>query len=403
MFGQILFAIIIGVCAGIFTGLIPGVHINLVSLLLLGSSAFLLRYTNPIVLSIFIIAMATTHTFLDFIPSIFLGVPEADTALAILPGHRMLLEGKAFEAVKLTVIGSLLAVIFSIAVSPLLILVVPFLYEKIGNYIGWILLAVVIFMVMKEKSWNNRFWAGFIVITSGALGYIVLETPAIKEPLFPMLSGLFGVSMLLNSLSEKTILPKQRITEEIEIGKKELAKSISAGVFSGGLTSFFPGLGAAQASIIGSLLVGKLGTCCFLILLGAINTVNMLLSLITLYTLQKARNGAVLAILKLVESLDFGGLCLIMLAALVAAGLATFLAMYIVRVFSGIVEKVNYSVMNLSIIALIIGLVFVFSGWIGLFVLLISTMLGIIPLCLGIGKNHAMGCLLVPVIVFFIL
>jgi putative membrane protein len=402
MFIQILIATLLGVSAGIFTGLVPGIHINLVALIVLSLSSFLLRITNPIVVAVFIISMAITHTFLDFIPSIFLGVPDADTALSILPGHRMLLEGKAFEAVKLTTIGSLLSVIASIAAIPLLIIIIPILHNSIGKYIGWILLLVVCFMVLKEKDWNKRFWASFIVLSSGALGYIVLNAPIINDPLFPLLSGLFGTSMLINSVSEKTNLPKQRITEEIEIGKKDLAKSISAGVFSGGLTSFFPGLGAAQASIIGSLLVGNLGVCCFLILVGAINTVNMLLSLVTLYTLGKARNGAVLAVLQIVESISLGELVLILAAVLLAAGIATHLAMNIVRVFSRIVEKINYQILCISIIILIVVLVFVFSGFIGLLVLLISTALGLVPIYVGVGKNHSMGCLLIPVIIYFI-
>jgi len=402
MFIQLLIAILLGIFAGIITGLIPGIHINLISIILLSTSPILLNFTHPITLAVFIIAMAITHTFLDFIPSIFLGVPEADTALSILPGHRMLLEGKAFEAVKLTTIGSLLSVIFSILFIPLLIIIVPFLYNAIGKYIGWILLFVVLFMVLKERSWNKKFWAGFVVLTSGILGYIVLNTPIIKEPLFPLLSGLFGISMLINSIFEKSVLPKQRITEEIEINKKDLTKSISAGIFSGGLTSFFPGLGAAQASIIGSLLVGNLGICCFLILLGAINTVNMLLSLVTLYTLNKARNGAVLAILKIIESINLSELMIILIGTIIAAGIATHLAMNIVRVFSKIIEKVNYQILCIVIIVLIVTLVFIFSGSIGLFVLFISTMLGLIPIYIGIGKNHSMGCLLIPVIIYFI-
>jgi putative membrane protein len=402
MFGSITVAILLGVSAGIITGLIPGIHINLVSIILLSLSAYLLQITQPITLAVFIISMAITHTFLDFIPSIFLGVPDADTALSILPGHKLLLEGKAFEAVKLTTIGSLLSVVFSILFIPILIIIVPILYRAIGKYIGWILIAVVVFMVLKEKKPDKIFWAAFVVLSSGILGLIVLNSEIIKDPLFPMLSGLFGISMLINSIFEKTILPKQRVTEDIDIEKKDLAKSLTAGVFSGGLTSFFPGLGAAQASIIGSLLVGKLGIYCFLILLGAINTVNMLLSLVTLYTLDKARNGAVIAIMEIVEAIGLGELLILLAASLISAGIATHLAMNIVRIFSRVVKKINYQILCISIISLIIVMVFVFSGFLGLLVLFVSTMLGLIPICLGIGKNHSMGCLLLPVILYFI-
>lgn len=73
MFYDIIIALSAGVIAGIFTGLIPGVHVNLVSLLLLSMSGYLLGFTTPLVLCVFIIALSVVHTFLDSIPSIFLG------------------------------------------------------------------------------------------------------------------------------------------------------------------------------------------------------------------------------------------------------------------------------------------------------------------------------------------
>ena len=101
MYFQILTAVLLGIFAGIITGLIPGIHINLISLLLVSLSGYFLGFTHPLILGVFIISMAVTHTFLDIIPSIFLGAPDADTALAVLPGHRLLLKGMGYEAVKI--------------------------------------------------------------------------------------------------------------------------------------------------------------------------------------------------------------------------------------------------------------------------------------------------------------
>ena len=95
-----------------------GIHINLVALLLFISSGFLLQFTTAEVLVVFIISMAITHIFLDFIPSIFLGAPEESTALSVLPGHSMLLEGKGYEAVRLTTFGSYAGLIIMIIITP---------------------------------------------------------------------------------------------------------------------------------------------------------------------------------------------------------------------------------------------------------------------------------------------
>ena len=90
---HILIAMCLGMFIGIFSGICPGIHINLVAATLLAVSPILLRYTNALSLVVFIIALAVTHSFLDSIPSIYLGAPDDENALAVLPGQRMLLQG----------------------------------------------------------------------------------------------------------------------------------------------------------------------------------------------------------------------------------------------------------------------------------------------------------------------
>ena len=66
----LIFSLILGVLAGTITGLIPGIHINLIAIALLSVSAYLLNITTPLILIIFIISMAITHTFIDYIGEI---------------------------------------------------------------------------------------------------------------------------------------------------------------------------------------------------------------------------------------------------------------------------------------------------------------------------------------------
>jgi putative membrane protein len=259
-------------------------------------------------------------------------------------------------------------------------------------------------MILKEKTFNKVLWGASIFLLTGVLGVIVLTgLPNLEQPLFPLLSGLFGISLLLISLSNNVKIPKQKISETIELSKGNLAKVIGAGTFSGSLTALFPGLGAAQAAIIGSQIVGKIGEYSFIVLIGGINTVNFTFSLVTLYALQKARNGAVVAVLEILKSIDGYGLVIFLAAALIAGGIATFLAMYLTRGFAKIITKINYQLLCISVISLIVLLVLYFSSWIGLFVLIVSTAIGMLPSFAGVKKSLAMGCLLLPVILFFIL
>ena len=403
MFLEFLIAALLGILAGIITGLIPGIHINLVSLLVVSSSAYLLNIFSFTALGVFIISMAITHTFLDILPAIFLGAPDADTALGVLPGHRLLLQGMGYEAVKLTVIGSLSSLILVLFLFPLFIIVVPNIYEGIQPLIGYLLLIIATYMILIEKGLNGKFWAFTVFIMAGILGIMDLTMPNLSQPLFPMLSGLFGVSMLIVSLSNKVEIPKQRITDTIKIPRFENARALIAGTLSGSFVSFFPGLGPAQAAILGSQIMGKLSTYSFLILIGSINTVNMAVSLVSLYTINKARNGAVLAIRELLTSIDLNTLIIFLAAILFAGGIAAFLALYLAKIFIKLVEKVNYSYLAISVIILITILVFYFSSWLGLLILAIATAIGIVPNIVNVKRSHSMGCLMLPVILFFIL
>jgi len=400
MFFQILLAILIGCICGIFTGLIPGVHINLVSLLIITASPVLLQYASPLLLAIIIISMAVTHTFLDTIPSVFLGAPEDDTALSVLPGHRLLLQGKGFEAVMLTVVGSIGSLILAIALVPIIIPLVSIGYPLIKSFIGFILIFASCFLIFREKS--SRLWALIVFLLSGCLGIGVLNISVLKQPLFPLLSGLFGTSMLLLSVKDKVMIPKQEVTS-IGLETKTGVKALVSSVFAGGICSFMPGLGPAQAAILGSQFTKDLGDKGFLVLIGGLNTVNMVLSFVALHVLDKARNGAIIAISKIVESFSYNHLILFLGCALVVGGVATFLAVILSKIFSKLIVKVNYKLLCLGIVFLITVLAFFLCGFLGLFVLAVSTLVGMIPALKGVGRSHMMGVLILPVILYFVL
>ncbi len=397
---QILIAILIGVLLGIITGLTPGIHINLISLLILSLSPIFLNYTSPLILAIIIVAMAITHTFLDTIPSIFLGAPDPNQVLSVLPGHKLLLKGFGYEAIILTVLGSLSALILSIAFAPLIFFLIPKIYPIIKDYIGYLLLIISALLILREKT--SKTWALIIFFLAGTLGVLTLNLYNIKNPLFSLLSGLFGTSSLIISLKNKIKIPKQKITYP-NIKSKTAIKTISISLLVGTVCSFLPGLGPSQAAIIASQLLEKIEQKAFLILVGSLSTINMVISFIALYTINKARNGAVIIISKILETLTLSNLILLLACSLVAASIATMLAIFITKFFSKVITKINYKILCLSIISLITLLTLFLSNLIGILILITATFIGIIAPLKNIGRNHLMGCLILPITLYFIL
>jgi len=399
-FFWVMLAILTGCFFGIFTGLIPGVHINLVSFLIVTTSPILLQYVSPLFLAVLIISMAVTHTFLDAIPSIFLGAPEDDTALSVLPGHRMLLQGRGFEAVMLTVLGSMGSLILAIALVPVIIPLANIGYPLIQRFIGLILIIASAFLIWHERV--SKFWALFVFLMSGCLGIAVFSLTIIEDPLFPLLSGLFGTSMLVLSIKDNVRIPKQEVTE-IGIDKKTSLKALVSSVIAGSVCSFLPGLGPAQAAIISSQFTKNLGDKGFLVLVGGLNTVNMVLSFVALYVLGKPRNGAIVAVSKIVTSFGYNHMLVFLGCALVVNSIATFLSIFFSKYFSNLIVRVNYKALCMGIIVFVSSLAFFLCGPIGFFILIVSTFVGMIPALKGIGRNHMMGTLILPVILYFVL
>ena len=400
---EIVLALLVGVILGTLTGLIPGIHINLVSAVLLSISAALVASgIPPLALVVFLVSVAITHTFIDFVPSIFLGAPdEADTALSILPGHEMLLNGRAFHAVVYTLYGSMAALGIILLFSPLFYFLLPVIYPYAERIMPVILIVSSFFLIYMEKS--SRIWALVMFLLSGILGMVTLNLP-VKETLLPLFTGLFGVASLITSMNKKQKIPNQIVSKikNIKIKMRSFFKSASASVIASPLCSFLPGMGSGQAAVIGSSVIGDMSRKEFLVLLGSINTIVMGLSFITLYSIGKARTGVAAAV-DSIMSLSSNDFFIITPAIITSGILAFFLAIFVAKLFSKSITMVNYRKLSVSVLVFLVLVNFIFSGWLGLCIMAVSTALGLLCIYSGVRRTHLMGCLVIPAIMLFML
>ena len=396
MLGEIIICTLAGVILGLIAALLPGIHSNTISAMMVAISPALLQYFQPISIAIIIVSMGVSQSFLECIPSIFLGAPDADTILSILPGHRLLLEGNGCEAVLLSAAGCFFALLFSVAFAVPTIWLFTKVYPIINPYIGWLILIAVIYLIAMER----KLWALAIFIASGILGYFVLDMHTLKEPLLPLLSGLFGVSTLSLSMGTNTKIPKQN-PPKLKLDKSSIPATFISSI-TGWLCAFLPGLGVSQGAMITSGLNKSEGKS-FLYTMGGISSANFVVSLITLYAISKARNGAVVAMSTLVPAIGSKELILFLSICLLVGGISIMLASPLSIMFSRIVEKVNYKWLCTAVIITMLVVVIALSGILGLLVLFASTSMGILANLIGIRKSNMMGCLLVPVMIYFLI
>ncbi len=392
-----------GVGAGIITGILPGLHINLVSVIV--ASLFSAQAHSPsgsLALACFIIAMSISHVVHDFIPSVFLGFSESDAALAVLPGHRMLLSGQGRKAVLLASLGGLAGVLSMALLSPLLMIAARPAFMAAKNYIALILAATIAFHFLKCKTIMDAAVNAGVLALSGAFGIAVFSLPSIREPLLPIFSGLFGVSSIIGGLLNKAYFPIQKNDAEIKTRKPlKAARLLGVGLLSSSLMGLFPALGPAQAAMLGTAAFRKIKPASYMFLLGVISSSSMLFSVFTLYAFGKARNGSIAVMGSFLE-LDKGTTWLLLAVAIFAASFSFITASFATRAFSSLLPKLNYSVLGVCVIAAIIAFVIAFSGMAGMLVLAVATAIGMIPILAKSSRQLLMGCLMVPVIGYYL-
>lgn len=393
MFLELLAATLIGVTAGIFTGLTPGVHINLVSAIILSLSAAAAAYVPMLALCVVIVSMAITHTFLDTIPSIFLGAPEDEKALGVLPGHRYLLRGNGLMAVKLCMVGGIAGTIIAALLFLPVMWLIGLLADLSQPYLFWIMLGFVLFSVLKDQ---KPFWAGAIFLLSGTLGLVALRLP-LGDVLLPLLSGMFGVATLLYSINEHQEIPPQRDERYTQLDARKTAAGSFLGVAGGFLTALFPGISASIASAVASK-GADLGDHGFLILLGSMGSASFVLSLAAFVAIEKARNGAIAVVVQL-AAMTPAAVLILMGAMLAATGIAALLTLQMGRSAAKWLPRIPYRATCIGVIAFVAGIVLIRSGPVGFLVLVVSTAVGLLPAALKTARAQGMGCLLLPLLV----
>ncbi len=394
MLAEIILAILVGILFGTLTGLTPGIHINLISSIIITSTTGILLKVNYIYLIAFIVAMSITHTFLDFIPSIFLGCPDTETELSVLPGHELLKKGEGYEAIMLTVYGSIAAIFILILITFPSLILIKKIYPIIKITIPYILILISLILIFSEK---RKFSAFKVFFITGIFG-LINSNLEIAQPLLPMLTGLFGTSTILISIKNKTKIPPQKIKNpKIKI-KKPLVISTLVAPFC----SFLPGLGSGQAALISNM-IAKQGRKGFLFLQGTINTIVMGFSFISLYIINKTRTGSALAIKEIVSEIPFNIFILILIVLIVSGIISFFITKKISRFFSLKINKINYKIISEIIIGIILLVVFLISGIEGILVLSISTILGIYSINQKVKRTQMMGSLILPTIIWYLI
>lgn len=410
---ELVIACFIGILIGTITGMTPGIHVNTAGAIIFASSTFLLGFLSPEFLCVVMVSMSIAHALIEFVPSMLLGVPEEGTATSVLPGHRMVLQGRSKEVIRIVCVGGFGAILVTILMLPIFAIVLPLLHDATKLFTWIILLLASIYLTYSLTSTSRDFiWALLLFVLSGILGWTVFQTPISSGiSLMCTFSGLFGISTILFSLNDNSILPHQNSFYDLEIDFKKF-KSIFAGGITGAILGFLPGFGPAQGTVIAQAVSGASDvndddTVNFLLATSGLNISDCLFSLMAIYIIGNPRSGIAVYMSYLISKMSLNHLIIYIFASLLAVSISLVLALKLGDSFSNLMAKINYRKLSIGVILLQIVILYIFIFYYQApmaymtLALITSTALGMLPHYLGVGKSHLMGVLIIPAIVIY--
>ena len=410
---ELVIACFIGILIGTTTGMIPGIHVNTAGAILFASSNLLLSQVSAEFLCVLLVSMSIAHALIEFVPSMLLGVPQEGTATSILPGHRMVLQGRSKEVIRVVSVGGFGAIIVTILMLPIFSIMLPILHD-ISKPFTWIILLIASIYLTYRLTANFRdfLWSSLLFLLSGILGWIIFQSPISSSvTLMCIFSGLFGISTILFSLNDSSTIPHQNPFYDLNIDYNKF-KSIFAGGITGAILGFLPGFGPAQGTVIAQAVSGTDDnddddTVNFLLATSGLNISDCLFSLIAIYIIGNPRSGIAVYMSYLISEMSINHLVIFIFASLLAVSVSLVLSLKLGDSFSRLMGKVDYKKLSISVILLQIVILYIFILYYNApiaymtLALVTSTAMGMLPHYIGIGKSHLMGVLIIPAIAIY--
>lgn len=387
---ELIAAGLTGVGVGVFTGIVPGIHPNTVifgSLPLYPESGL-----DFLVFAAFVTGLSVSHTFHDFLPSIFLGVPEAEVALSSMPGQEMASEGRGVEAFRCTVIGGAASAAAMLGLIPVLALILKPVYSALSSVMHFILVFLLVFLVFRSDKPSS---AAVVAALSGVLGLVAFGSSVNEQfVLVPVFAGLFAAPSILSGLKVRSRVSSGEASEP----DVEAVSSGFLGAASGLVAGVLPGAGPAVST---SLLLPFVESSSekFLAAMGGVNTSDILASFLALFLIGRPRSGASVALQSL-SQVSKGSILAVVGVSLVCVGCSACVAWYsgpvIEELFFMVDSRLLFGLAALSLVSV----TFVLTGPMGVLVLAVSCLIGMAALVSG-SRAVCMSVLIVPSILLF--
>ncbi|OLZ41157.1 hypothetical protein A6E15_09230 [Natrinema saccharevitans] len=392
---QLLGWVLAGSLLGCCSGLVPGLHANNFAFLLAGVVPSVPG--PPLFVGCAMLAAGVVHTFLNAVPAMALGVPDAEMAVTALPGHRLVLEGRGYEAIRLSALGSLLAVLAAVPLALPVTAVVTAAYPTVRTHLSLVLAMVAVALIASEPTRRGRIGGLVSFALATALGAVALNLSPDAPleaggTLAPLFAGLFGAPVLIDAVRGGGV-PRQEGTT-VTTSRRFVGATAVAGALAGAVVGYLPGISAAIAAVaVLAVVPNGASDRGYVVATSGVDTSNTIFALFALVAIGQPRTGVLVAFEGTAAPLELP----ILLAAVVLAGLGGFVAVIVLGdAYLDAVGQLSYWKISVAVLAALLALSYLFTGILGIAIFAVATAIGMVPVRVRCRRVHLMGVLIGP-------
>jgi len=413
---------ILGVIIAMVCSLIPGLHIySILGFVVL----YLLNFESidPLVFASFTTSMLIGYCLGSCISAVYFQTPDDSSVFMVFPSQKYLQDGRGYEAVFLTglgaVVGAVMACLLIIFGSEFLTLLVDLLVE----HSLWIIATAMAFVWLSEwpkdparqktrigklaAAWVQLLMGLFVIIASGILGiYLFFSQLIPPERSFQGLAaafvGLFAIpSIIQNLFSAKKDIPKQYLGKTIEGNTSELIQGVAGGVIGGSIGMLIPSLTAGVGNTFARHAVAQSGDRSFMFSQGLSRAIYYVGAVMLLFIpgVIIRRGGAALFITMFYVPNTYSELIIIASTVLISTAVGWFIFTLIAKGITKSIHRINTRYVSLFGLIVMLILTYYMLGISGIFILIVATAIGYIPLVFNTRRIHCISVITIPIMI----
>jgi len=409
--------IMAGVLVGSLVSVLPSLHIyNVAPIFIilapqLGVPADLILF--------FLLGNVIGFAVMNSISTIFFSAPDDTTFLILMPSQVMLINGRGFEVAILMGTGCLIAAAIMVAVSPLLVMILPAFMSLITPHLHWILALFLFYILLSEfpkdvgvgKSGWSRFKAGWknlaggylTFILSALLGFLIMNgnimpVEAAYFGMLPAFIGLFAIPSLIMNIISRVKVPKQKIQKSMDASSLDLLRGGLAGFSGGFFAAIIPALTGGMGSVIAGQATGQKEESQFIVSMGASRFVYYVGAFFLLfvpgYTVVRGGLANLAATLYIPQK--HSEFYVAIAGVAIGCVFAFLLLVAVSYILAKNIHRIRYDYFSIIIIVILTIITYVTTGLIGILVMIIGTGIGLIPLITGSRRLNCLAAIIFP-------